>query len=99
MNATGATVSDAARGLKMGVMSANPDELRQISEVQDRLIGLYSHRSPEEVVSAVESAYEHFTGTHVRDFVPLLVERRANKALGGTDVMADPSQVPPHVGE
>ena len=79
-------------------MDAN-DERRQISEVQDRLIGLYSHRRPEDVAAAVEQAYEHFSGTEVRDFVPLLVERRANKALGGTDVMADPAAVPPHVGE
>lgn len=77
---------------------AADDELRQISEVQDRLIGLYSHRAPEEVAAAVEKAYQHFDGTEVRDFVPLLVERRANKALGGTDVMADPTQVRPHIG-
>ncbi|EON31133.1 MULTISPECIES: three-helix bundle dimerization domain-containing protein [Gordonia] len=75
------------------------DERRQISEVQDRLIGLYSHRSPNDVAAAVEKAYQHFDGTEVRDFVPLLVERRANKDLGGTDVMADPASVPPHVGE
>lgn len=79
-------------------MGANNDELRQISEVRDRLIGLYSHRSPEEVSTAVDKAYRHFDGIEVRDFVPLLVERRANKALGGTDAMADPTQVPPHIG-
>lgn len=79
-------------------MDAN-DELRQISEVQHRLIGLYSHRSPDDVAAAVEKAYKHFEGTEVRDFVPLLVERRANQTLGGTDVMADPTAVPPHVGE
>lgn len=78
-------------------MDAN-DELRQISEVQDRLIGLYSHRAPDEIAAAVEKAYKHFDGTEVRDFVPLLVERRANKALGGADVMADPTQVQPHIG-
>lgn len=78
-------------------MDAN-DELRQISEVQHRLIGLYSHRSPDDVAAAVETAYKHFEGTEVRDFVPLLVERRANKTLGGTDVMADPTAVPPHGG-
>ncbi|WP_254859798.1 three-helix bundle dimerization domain-containing protein [Gordonia sp. IITR100] len=80
-------------------MGANNDELRQISEVRDRLIGLYSHRPPEEVSAAVDNAYQHFDGTEVRDFVPLLVERRANKALGGADAMADPAQVPPHIGQ
>ncbi|WP_439031580.1 three-helix bundle dimerization domain-containing protein [Gordonia terrae] len=44
-------------------------------------------------------AHRHFDGTGARDFVPLLVERRANKTLGGTEVMADPATVPPHTGE
>lgn len=80
-------------------MDAEDDELRQIGQVQDRLIGLYTHRRPEDVVAAVQSAYQRFGDeVAVRDFVPLLVERRANKALGGTDVMADPNQVPPSVG-
>ena len=79
-------------------MDAN-DERRQVTEVQHRLIGMYGDRKPEEVADAVEAAYRHFDGTDVRDFVPLLVERRANKALGGTDVMADPTTIPPHVGE
>lgn len=73
--------------------------MRQVGQVQDRLIGLYSHRRPEEVAEAVKDAYEHFDGIRVRDFVPLLVERRANKALTGTDVMVDPAEVPPRLGE
>ncbi|AZG43912.1 three-helix bundle dimerization domain-containing protein [Gordonia insulae] len=77
----------------------NKDELRQISEVQDRLIGMYTHRDPDEVATAVQSAYRHFDDTRVRDFVPLLVERRANSDLGGSDVMVDPAAVPPHLGE
>ncbi|ROZ89103.1 three-helix bundle dimerization domain-containing protein [Gordonia sp. OPL2] len=79
-------------------MDAN-DELRQISQVQDRLIGLYSHKRPEDVALAVKTAHQHFEGIRVRDFVPLLVERRANKALGGSDVMVDPAEVPPAHGE
>ena len=75
------------------------DELRQIGQVQDRLIGLYSHRRPEDVATAVQTAYQHFDGLSVRDFIPLLVERRANKDLGGSDVMVDPAEVPPHHGD
>ncbi|WP_413466945.1 three-helix bundle dimerization domain-containing protein [Gordonia sp. WA4-43] len=31
----------------------------------------------------------------MRDFVPLLVERRANEALSGSSVVADSAEVPP----
>ncbi|WP_238994908.1 hypothetical protein [Gordonia sp. JH63] len=48
---------------------------------------------------AVEAAYRHFDGTDVRDFVPLLVERRANETLSGSAVMAESTDVPPTVGE
>ncbi|MDT0219604.1 three-helix bundle dimerization domain-containing protein [Gordonia sp. AC31] len=79
-------------------MDAN-DERRQVTEVQHRLIGMYGDRKPEEVAEAVEAAYRHFDGTDVRDFVPLLVERRANETLSGSSVMADSADVPPAVGE
>ncbi|MFC9980391.1 three-helix bundle dimerization domain-containing protein [Gordonia sp. NPDC127522] len=78
-------------------MDAN-DERRQVTEVQHRLIGMYSDRKPGEVAAAVEAAYRHFDGTDVRDFVPLLVERRANDALSGSSVMADSAEVPPALG-
>ncbi|WP_435174430.1 three-helix bundle dimerization domain-containing protein [Gordonia hongkongensis] len=71
------------------------DERRQVTEVQHRLIGMYGDRKPEEVADAVETAYRHFDGTDVRDFVPLLVERRANEALSGSSVVADSAEVPP----
>lgn len=51
------------------------------------------------MADAVEAAYRHFDGTDVRDFVPLLVERRANETLSGSEVMADSTDVPPTVGE
>ena len=79
-------------------MDAN-DERRQVTEVQHRLIGMYGDRKPEEVADAVEAAYRHFDGTDVRDFVPLLVERRANETLSGSSVMADSADVPPVMGE
>lgn len=75
-------------------MDAN-DERRQVTEVQHRLIGMYGDRKPEEVADAVEAAYRHFDGTDVRDFVPLLVERRANETLSGSSVVADSAEVPP----
>ncbi|MCG7632583.1 MULTISPECIES: three-helix bundle dimerization domain-containing protein [Gordonia] len=78
-------------------MDAN-DERRQVTEVQHRLIGMYTDKKPEEVAEAVEAAYRHFDGIDVRDFVPLLVERRANNALSGSSVMADSAEVPPALG-
>ena len=81
-----------------GSVDAN-DERRQVTEVQHRLIGMYTDKKPEEVAEAVEAAYRHFDGIDVRDFVPLLVERRANETLSGSAVMADSTDVPPTVGE
>jgi hypothetical protein len=80
-----------------GSVDAN-DERRQVTEVQHRLIGMYTDKNPEEVAEAVEAAYRHFDGIDVRDFVPLLVERRANEALSGSSVMADSAEVPPTLG-
>ncbi|GAC68680.1 three-helix bundle dimerization domain-containing protein [Gordonia soli] len=72
------------------------DEARQIDEVTERLTTQYANRPADEVKSTVDDAYRHFDGTAVRDFVPLLVERRANLHLGGSSTMVDSEQVPPH---
>ncbi|MEE4025797.1 hypothetical protein V1Y59_22125 [Gordonia sp. PKS22-38] len=72
------------------------DERRQIGEVQERLIEAYSDRPSETVAAAVESAYRHFDGIRVRDFVPLLVERRANAELNGSNGMADSHNITMH---
>ncbi|MAU80284.1 hypothetical protein VX037_23015 [Gordonia sp. Z-3] len=74
------------------------DERRQIGEVQERLIAAYSDRPSQTVAAAVEAAYRHFDGIRVRDFVPLLVERRANASLNGNGSapMADSHLAPPH---
>ncbi|WAC57240.1 three-helix bundle dimerization domain-containing protein [Gordonia sp. SL306] len=80
-------------------MAGDDDERRQINEVRTRLTEAYAGHPSDDVAGAVEAAYRHFDGTRVRDFVPLLVERRANQELGGSAVMADPAKVPPHLGE
>ncbi|MFD1815482.1 three-helix bundle dimerization domain-containing protein [Rhodococcus gannanensis] len=48
-----------------------------------RLAAKYPHKSLAEVSDAVTRARIHFDGTPIRDFVPLLVERHADKELGG----------------
>ncbi|MXP23639.1 hypothetical protein GIY30_20070 [Gordonia sp. HNM0687] len=77
------------------------DERRQIGEVQERLIAAYADQPTQTVADAVEAAYRHFDGIRVRDFVPLLVERRANAALSGngSGAMADSHLAPPHHDE
>jgi hypothetical protein len=49
--------------------------------MQQRLIQKYADRTPQDVSAAVEAALIRFARSSVRDFVPLLVERRASAAL------------------
>jgi hypothetical protein len=52
-----------------------------IGEMQQRLVRKYADRTPQDVSAAVEAALIRFARSSVRDFVPLLVERRASAAL------------------
>jgi hypothetical protein len=60
---------------------AAPSEQAMIDEVRQRLISKYAELPPAEVVLAVSQAQERFVDSPVRGFVPLLVERRAEKTL------------------
>ncbi|MFJ9371333.1 three-helix bundle dimerization domain-containing protein [Nocardia sp. NPDC101769] len=57
------------------------DEDGQISELVARLGGKYPQLTGEAVKTAVGEAHRRFLGHPVRDFVPLLVERIAERAL------------------
>ena len=52
-----------------------------ISEVQARLVAKFAQLSPDHVARAVAEAHARFEHSRVRDFVPLLVERRAGDDL------------------
>jgi hypothetical protein len=52
-----------------------------IDEVHQRLVNRYAHLAPGDVSSAVEAALTRFGRSSIRDFVPLLVERRASAQL------------------
>jgi hypothetical protein len=52
-----------------------------IDEVHQRLAQKYAHLSPGEVWAAVDAALTTFERSSIRDFVPLLVERRASAQL------------------
>ncbi|MFJ2836817.1 MULTISPECIES: three-helix bundle dimerization domain-containing protein [Nocardia] len=57
------------------------DEAQQIDEVVIRLTQRYPGIAPEYIADTVHTAYDRFADVHVRDFVPLLVERRATRSL------------------
>lgn len=58
-------------------------ETRQISQVKNHLAVKFPAATREDVDSAVAQAYARFDGKSIRDFVPLLVERRALGTLAG----------------
>ncbi|MFC6010498.1 three-helix bundle dimerization domain-containing protein [Nocardia lasii] len=57
------------------------DEAQQIEAVVQRLAQRYPSIPFEDVEDAVYLAYGTFDDARVRDFIPLLVERRATRAL------------------
>ncbi|MCV6967190.1 hypothetical protein H7J50_25810 [Mycobacterium intermedium] len=52
-----------------------------IAEVADRLTRKYSAIPPDTVRAVVRHAHERFDGRPVREYIPLLVERYAEKEL------------------
>lgn len=57
------------------------DEAVLIERVERRLAGRYDHVSAERISVAVANAWKAFEQSSIRDFVPLLVERRAGAEL------------------
>ena len=52
-----------------------------IDDVQRRLAAKYAHLAEDQVSAVVHQAHARFERSKVRDFVPLLVERRASAQL------------------
>jgi hypothetical protein len=72
-------------------------EETRIAELIVRLADTYAELPSEQVVSVVNDALAHFNGAPLREYVPLLVERRARKELTngtplGLVVIAGPSE-------
>ncbi|MFR0359547.1 three-helix bundle dimerization domain-containing protein [Streptomyces sediminimaris] len=64
-------------------MTHRAREQDAIRAVVDRLINAFrATRSPAEIETAVAEAHQAFTDRPVRDFIPVLVERRARSVLG-----------------
>jgi hypothetical protein len=69
--------------LLQAVSVAEISESASIEEVRERLTGRFMHLPPDQISAAVTDAFARFEHSKVRDFVPLLVERRASKELLG----------------
>ncbi|MFG2135184.1 three-helix bundle dimerization domain-containing protein [Streptomyces sp. NPDC048751] len=64
-------------------MAIEPREEDAIRAVTERLKGTYTDtHTPDEVEAAVAAAHASFSDRRVRDFVPVLVERKARASLG-----------------
>jgi hypothetical protein len=62
-------------------MLAREDEVKAASEVTQRPAVFFPDVDVADVEHAVHRSYEVFTGTLIRDFVPVLVERMARDDL------------------
>jgi hypothetical protein len=57
------------------------EERALIDDVARRLVNKYAAFPPDHVAAVVRHAHARFRGSRVRDFIPLLVERRAVEEL------------------
>jgi hypothetical protein len=58
-----------------------------IGEVEQRLAKKYADLPPDHIAAVVQHAYSRFRTSRVRDFIPLLVERRADEELEELSVL------------
>lgn len=59
------------------------EEQQHIDMIADTLKVRHADTPADTVSQIVDDAYRRFDGQPIRDFVPLLVERRAQEQLGG----------------
>jgi len=62
-------------------MLAPEDEVRAVTEVCQRLAGVFPELSSTEIEQVVRRSHDSFTDKPIRDFVPVLVERMARQVL------------------
>jgi hypothetical protein len=63
------------------VLGVPQEERAQIDAVERRLAQKYAELPHDRVAGVVQHAYARFNKSKLRDFVPLLVERRAGEEL------------------
>lgn len=62
-------------------MSSEPDENRELTEVAERLTAQFPAVPADTVREIVTGAWAEFAGRPIRDFVPVLAERKAKQSL------------------
>lgn len=70
-----------AQATMEAVSVAKISEQTSVAEVHARLTRMYPHFAPEEIAATVARVYARFDQSRIRDYVPLLVERRARAEL------------------
>jgi hypothetical protein len=60
---------------------ADLSEQAAIADLERRLTSTYAKIPPDRVLTAIQQAHARFEQSPIRDFVPLLVERRARAEL------------------
>jgi hypothetical protein len=81
----GLTIAPATRE---AVSVAKISERASVTAVQARLNSKYPHFSPDEIAATVARVYARFDRSRIRDYVPLLVERRARAELASAPTAA-----------
>ncbi|MUL78196.1 three-helix bundle dimerization domain-containing protein [Mycolicibacterium sp. CBMA 226] len=61
-------------------MAAKTEE-QVFTEIETRLTAKFADLPPARVTTVIDGARQQFAGSPIRDFVPLLVERRAEQEL------------------
>ena len=56
-------------------------EVQVFSEIETRLTAKFADLPPARVTTVIDGARQQFADSTIRDFVPLLVERRAEEEL------------------
>jgi hypothetical protein len=70
-----------------------PDRETTVEQVVERLATRFSTLPTDTVRQAVANAYDTMDDVHVRDFVPVLIEKRAKKALKAIAAEQGPAPV------
>ncbi|WP_131813421.1 three-helix bundle dimerization domain-containing protein [Mycobacterium kubicae] len=70
------------------------DEEQKMADVERRLTKSYGHLSADLVTAAVQDARMRYQDSPIRDYLPLLVERRARAELTEASKRTAPRQAP-----
>lgn len=62
---------------------ADLSEQAALAKLEERLTSRFAGVPPDRIASVIDAAHARFKQSPIRDFVPLLVERRAREDLAG----------------